>query len=469
MRQFRGMESMIAGALACARAALQPKRWPRGLPKGLLLLPLLLGVLPAAQAAIPAGERNVLLAIYNQTGGASWTNNTGWNGNAGTECTWSGVACDGGQTHVIGIILQTGASVGNNLVGTLPSLSALTSLQTFAVGHNQLSGPIPSLAGLSALQYFYADHNQLTGSIPALTGLTALREFYVNSNQLTGAIPALTGLSALQEFSVSGNQLTGSLPTLAGLTALVEFDASFNQLTGAMPSLAGLTALQYFDVGANQLTGSVPSLSGLAALKSFYVYLNRLTGPMALPPSPSALLPGESNVCGNQLASTGNASADAAWDVASGSVPAFDKPGWLACQAVGFGDQVVGTTSAPQVLAFTATASSGTITIDSIAISGDFAQASNCVGSFAPGTGCTISVTFTPTAVGLRAGNLTIVGRSEEFPRTETVEIPVQGTGVPAPVPAEAIPSVSESGLLALAALVALLGVALARRRGTLR
>jgi len=78
-------------------------------------------------------------------------------------------------------------------------------------------------------------------------------------------------------------------------------------------------------------------------------------------------------------------------------------------------------------------------------------------------------VTFTPTAVGLRAGSLTIVGRSEEFPRTETVEIPVQGTGVPAPLPAEAIPSVSESGLLALAALVALLGMALARRRGTLR
>jgi hypothetical protein len=45
----------------------------------------------AATAAIPAAERQALVDLYNSTGGASWTNRAGWNGAAGTECSWTGV------------------------------------------------------------------------------------------------------------------------------------------------------------------------------------------------------------------------------------------------------------------------------------------------------------------------------------------------------------------------------------------
>ena len=454
----------------------------------MLLAALSLAVLPAAQAAIPASERAVLVALYTQTGGASWTNKTGWSDpvtgalgtTTGSECSWQGVTCDAGPNHVIQIYLQN-----NNLVGTLPSWSALTALQYIVVNYNTLTGGIPALAGLTALKGVYVDHNQLTGSIPPLTGLTALQQFYVNNNQLTGQIPAVAGLTALQDFVVCVNQLTGSLPSLNGLSALQFFNAAQNQLTGSIPSLAGLTALQTFyannnrltgaippltglstlqefNVGNNQLTGSVPSLSGLTALQSFYVYVNQLTGPMALPPSPSALVPGESNLCGNRLESTGNAAADQAWDVASGMMPAFGKPGWIACQGLVFGDQTVGTTSPPQTITLTATEDSGTITITSVTISGDFAQTNTCSAPITPGTSCTINVTFTPTAAGLRTGSLSITGTagtSESLTGTASL----QGTGV-APVGA-AIPSLSAGGMLLLALLVGLLGIGLARAR----
>ncbi len=529
----RGTKSILTAAFAFANKVMASRsRRGRG-ARCLLLVALPLAVVPAVQAAIPSSERAVLVALYTQAGGASWTDNTGWSdpvtgalgSTIGSECSWHGVTCDAGLNHVIQIYLQN-----NNLVGTLPSLSALTALQYIVVNYNtltgtipalagltalkgvyidhngftgsipplagltglqqfyvnnnqltgqipavaglttlqefvvcvnQLTGPLPSLAGLSALQFLNAAQNQLTGSIPSLAGKTALQRFYVNDNQLTGAIPPLTGLSTLQEFDVENNRLTGSIPSLAGLTALQTFYAENNQLTGAIPPLTGLSTLRVFDVGNNQLTGSVPSLSGLTGLQSFYVYVNQLTGPMALPPSPSALVPGESNLCGNQLESTGNTAADQAWDVASGMVPAFGKPGWLACQGLVFGDQAVGTTSAPQTITLTATADTGTFTITSITTSGDFAQTNDCTAPLTPGTSCTISVTFTPTAAGLRTGSLGLtatLGAGGTLSGTASL----QGVGV---APDTAIPSLSVGGILLLGLLVALLGMALAHAR----
>lgn len=69
----------------------------------------------AAQAAIPASERQVLIDLYNDTAGASWVTNTGWLGAAGTECTWYGVMCDGAEAHVTEVNLDA-----NNLAGPCP-------------------------------------------------------------------------------------------------------------------------------------------------------------------------------------------------------------------------------------------------------------------------------------------------------------------------------------------------------------
>jgi len=239
------------------------------------LLLFFLGWASAAHAAIPASERAVLTDLYASTNGASWTNKTNWNGAVGTECDWYGVMCDATQSHVTGIGLDT-----NNLVGTLPSLSGLTALQSFQVSHNQLTGSIPSLSGLTSLVWFWAIGNQLTGSIPSLSGLSSLNSFHAFDNQLTGSIPSLSGLTALQNFTAQRNQLTGSIPSLSGLTALQSFYVNQNQLTGSIPSLSGLTALRDFHVNINQLTGTIPSLSGLTALWVFDVSGNKLSGPI---------------------------------------------------------------------------------------------------------------------------------------------------------------------------------------------
>ena len=82
-------------------------------------------------AAIPAAERAALIALYNSTSGAGWTDKTGWktpplytDGFAmpGTESGWHGVTVS--ADHVATILLSV-----NKLSGSIPTqLSNLTKL-----------------------------------------------------------------------------------------------------------------------------------------------------------------------------------------------------------------------------------------------------------------------------------------------------------------------------------------------------
>jgi hypothetical protein len=94
-----------------------------------------------------------------------------------------------------------------------------------------------------------------------------------------------------------------------------------------------------------------------------------------------------------------------------------------------FGAQTVGTSSAPQAITFTNNATTK-LTIKSIVITGtnnaDFTQTDNCGTSLGPKASCTINVTFTPTATGLRTAFVTI---SDFLGGNTTQNIPLSGTG----------------------------------------
>jgi hypothetical protein len=326
---------------------------------GLLLLAGLGAALPAG-AAIPASERQVLLNLYSSTDGDNWSSNDGWNGAAGTECTWEGIQCDTNELHVISIdryskhlvgtlpaisdlsFLREFDVVANQLSGPLPSLTGLTDLQrflasinqftgpippltnltqldTFDVGSNALTGSIPPLASLASLTVFNVQSNQLSGPIPALTGLTHLHAFYGRHNQLTGPIPSLADLSNLSSFVVEDNHLTG-IGSLAGLTNLGEFFANDNDIAGSLPSFADLTSITTFDVHNNQLTGVVPSLASLSNLHHLYIDHNQLSGNIPDVPSTNSLYKSGSMLCPNAL----NRIPNADWDSANLVTPWYE-------------------------------------------------------------------------------------------------------------------------------------------------
>lgn len=125
-------------------------------------------------AAIPAEERDALIDFYVSTDGLNWLDTSGWLGDEGTECTWLGVICDEGETHVKGIDLWQ-----NNLEGQIPG----------------------TIASLSFLEELYLSDNQLFGSVPPELGsLLNLKLLWLNGNQLSGPVPSeLLNLTELED------------------------------------------------------------------------------------------------------------------------------------------------------------------------------------------------------------------------------------------------------------------------------
>lgn len=119
---------------------------------------------------VPAGigeaacsdDRAVLVALYEATDGANWTNNTHWLSDAPLN-EWYGVTTDD-DGRVVSLDLRE-----NWLSGALPSsLGDLTHLQELDLSNNDFSGSLPfSLINLTHLQRLYLDNTQLCAPLDA--------------------------------------------------------------------------------------------------------------------------------------------------------------------------------------------------------------------------------------------------------------------------------------------------------------
>ncbi len=79
----------------------------------------------------------------------------------------------------------------------------------------------------------------------------------------------------------------------------------------------------------------------------------------------------------------------------------------LAPASLTFSGQPVQTSSSPQTVTVTNTGSTS-LTVSSVAVTGDFLETDNCSGAIGPGSACQIQVTFTPSTSGTRTGMLTV-------------------------------------------------------------
>ena len=209
-----------------------------------------------AASAGPQSDREVLEALYDATGGESWTDSTNW---------------------------KTAAPLGEWFGVTTDADGRVTTLVLYG---NGLADPIPGALGrLENLEYLQLSGNDLTGPIPAELGGLASLEYLDLSSSLAGPIPAeLGGLASLEYLDLGGNAwLTGPVPEwLGNLTRLRWLSLGFNDLTGPIPEeLGDLVNLEGLDLGWNDLTGSIPAeLGRLQNLKRMYLNVNDLTGPI---------------------------------------------------------------------------------------------------------------------------------------------------------------------------------------------
>jgi hypothetical protein len=124
---------------------------------------------------------------------------------------------------------------------------------------------------------------------------------------------------------------------------------------------------------------------------------------------------------------------DGSPDIAVGASLLFNKatgPGAsLAPSLANFGNAAVGSMNGPQTITVTNTGTS-TLAISGITLagaqSGDFSQTNTCGTSLAAKASCTVSITFTPSALGVRTATIQIADNAFNSPQI----INVTGTGV---------------------------------------
>ena len=179
----------------------------------------------ATQTDLPQVECEALVALYTSTNGPNWMDSpqNKWNLTQ-NPCTWTGVFCSSVPGHVTGI-----ERLGKNLVGTIPDLSALSSLDYLDLATNHLSGNIPDLNSFTEMRQLWLDTNHLSGTIPDLSTLSRLEVIALGVNQLSGTIPEVYSAN-LSVFGVDHNQLSGTVP--AGVCkAWYVLGLEYNKLT----------------------------------------------------------------------------------------------------------------------------------------------------------------------------------------------------------------------------------------------
>jgi hypothetical protein len=97
----------------------------------------------------------------------------------------------------------------------------------------------------------------------------------------------------------------------------------------------------------------------------------------------------------------------------------------LAPASLQFNPQTVDTISAAQSVTITNNGNSA-LNISSIGITGDFGQTNDCGSTVAAAANCSISVTFSPTALGARSGTLTVTDNAFGSPHS----VSLNGSGV---------------------------------------
>ena len=170
---------------------------------------------------------------------------------------------------------------GSGLTGEIPTwLNGMTNMRELWLWGNNLSGTIPNLSGMTSLQKLKLAGNDLTGGVPAGDMLPPnVTWLIIDSNPFGGPIPDLSSLSRLRLLWLHNNGLTGEIPAGTMFPASVDdLNLRDNMLTGAIPDLSSLDMATRVRLHGNMLTGEVPaSLGRLDSLKQLWLWENKLT------------------------------------------------------------------------------------------------------------------------------------------------------------------------------------------------
>ena len=207
--------------------------------------------------------------------------------------SWDGITVEGETTpRVTKLSLPRYFDYGNQLTGTIPDLSDLSSLHWLILTGNQLSGSLTGTHFPTSLRRLSLGNNQLTGTIPDLSSLSSLTSLTLGVNQLSGSLTGTHFPTSLHDLSLGNKQLTGTIPDLSGLPnlrALSLSDSNFD--AGPIPAwVSNMTSLKTLDLSNTNRTGTIPDLSSLNSLIQLFLHDNQLSGSLTGTHFPTSLI-----------------------------------------------------------------------------------------------------------------------------------------------------------------------------------
>ena len=261
-------------------------------------------------------NQEILLSVFQSTGGHSWNNSTNWLQQGVDVCQWSGVVCyphNTSDAQRVGEIQELNFK-NNNMVGTLPAevfqipyleilnlddngdvsvdFSGLPAAQ-FLTELDLSNTNVGNLTGIEQgvnLQVLHLTGLGMKGSLPSgLFQLVNLQQFYANDNSFSGSISTKIGnMTELREIYLGNSDLTGQLPQeLGSLTLLEVLVLTNNAFSGSLPqnAMSALTNLNTLAIQrdlyvpkGNGISGSVPAFAQHSQLTGLYLQNQKLSG-----------------------------------------------------------------------------------------------------------------------------------------------------------------------------------------------
>lgn len=336
-----------------------------------------------------------------------------------TYSGWSNIATVGAPV-AIAIVNPTSLAFGNQPVGVASAAKTVTLTNS---GGADLNIASITLTGTNAGDYAISS-NTCGATLTPLTNCTVSVTFAPTVAAARAASLTITSndpLNATLDVPLSG---TGTSAPIAGVSpALLTFAA---QLVTTTSAAQVVTLSNTGNIGLN-----ITSIALTGANVADYAQTNNCISPLAAGASCSINVTFTPAAIGARMALIAIKTDDPANPTLNVTLSGTGIASTAAVipASVTFGPQMVKTTSAATGVTLS---NQGTapLVLNGISFSGinaaDFAQTNTCVSPLTVGGSCTISLTFTPNAVGTRSASLSIASSD---PIRPVLNVPVIGTG----------------------------------------